>query len=66
MATNYTLIIENYIFFTIFFLKQGSVLMVFLEDLGIEVVSKQKIQGKIIYLSMRVIYEFAIGFVWRK
>ena len=40
--------------------------MVFLEDLGIEVVSKQKIQGKIIYLSMRVVYEFAIGFVWRK
>ena len=40
--------------------------MVFLEDLGIEVVSKQKTQGKIIYLSMRVLYEFAIGFVWRK
>ena len=52
--------------FYYFFFKQGSVLMVFLEDLGIEVVCKQKIQGKIIYLSMWVLYEFAIGFVWRK
>ena len=47
-------------YFLHFFLKQGSVLMVFLEDLGIEVVCKQKIQGKIIYLSMRVLFAIVL------